>query len=114
PSWSFEWRNAIAALRGEYRCVAPDHLGFGLSDKPARADYTPEGNARRRLALGRELDLRELTLVVHDFGGPIGLPVLLEEPARVRALVVVNSWAWAHAQDPRVRWLSKIIASPLG
>ena len=114
PSWSFEWRHAIAGLRGGYRCVAPDHLGFGLSDKPERADYTPEGHARRLLALVRALDLRDLTLVVHDFGGPIGLPVLLEEPARVRALVVVNSWAWAHAQDPRIRWLSRIVASPLG
>ena len=114
PSWSFEWRHAIAALRGGHRCIAPDHLGFGLSDKPERADYTPQGHAKRLLALVRTLDLRDLTLVVHDFGGPIGLPVLLEEPSRVRALVVVNSWAWAHAQDPGIRWLSRIVASPLG
>jgi haloalkane dehalogenase len=114
PSWSFEWRHAIAALRASARCVAPDHLGFGLSDKPATAGYTPEDHARRLLEFVRALDLRELTLVVHDFGGPIGLPLLLEEPERVRALVVVNSWAFAHAQDPRVRNLSRLVASPLG
>lgn len=114
PSWSFEWRHAIAALRGTARCIAPDHLGFGLSDKPADAGYKPEDHARRLLALVRALDLRELTLVVHDFGGPIGLPVLLEEPQRVRALVVVNSWAFAHAHVPRIRNLSRLVASPLG
>jgi haloalkane dehalogenase len=114
PSWSFEWRTAISELRGEARCVALDHLGFGLSDKPADAAYKPADHARRLLELVRALDLRELTLVVHDFGGPIGVPVLLEEPARVRALVVVNSWAFAHAEDPRVARLSRLVASPLG
>lgn len=114
PSWSFEWRHAILGLRERARCIAPDHLGFGLSDKPAHADYRPEAHAQRLLALVRSLDLSEITLVVHDFGGPIGLPVLLEEPARVRQLVVVNSWAWAHGRDPRIARLSKLVASPLG
>jgi haloalkane dehalogenase len=114
PSWSFEWRAAIAALKDQARCVAPDHLGFGLSDKPAGAAYKPADHAQRLLAFVRALDLREITLVLHDFGGPIGLPVLLEEPARVRALVVVNSWAWAHGADPKIARLSKLVASPLG
>src|SRR5262245_22692226 len=114
PSWSFEWRAAIAGLRDAARCVAPDHLGFGLSDKPAQAAYKPADHARRLLELVRALDLREITLVVHDFGGPIGLPVLLQEPARVRALVVVNSWAWAHGSDPRIARLSRLVASSFG
>lgn len=114
PSWSFEWRHAIGALRAERRCVALDHLGFGLSDKPETAAYRPADHAARLLAFVRALDLRELTLVLHDFGGPIGLPVLLEEPERVRSLVVVNSWAWAHGDDPRIARLSRFVASPLG
>jgi pimeloyl-ACP methyl ester carboxylesterase len=114
PSWSFEWRHAIANLRGEARAIAPDHLGFGLSDKPLSAPYRPQDHARRLIAFVRALDLKDITLVVHDFGGPIALPLIFEEPGRVRALVVVNSWAWAHGDDPRIGRLSRLVASPLG
>ncbi len=114
PSWSFEWRHAIRALSSSHRCVAPDHLGFGLSDKPSDAEYRPEDHARRLLALVRALDLRDLTLVVHDFGGPIGLPVALEEPERVRSIVIVNTWMWPHGEDPQVRRVSRLVASPIG
>jgi haloalkane dehalogenase len=65
-------------------------------------------------ALVHELDLRDLTLVVHDFGGPIGLPLLLDEPERVRSLVIVNTWAWPHGSDPKVARVSRFVASPLG
>lgn len=114
PSWSFEWRRQILALRGRYRCLAPDHLGFGLSDKPSGAGYRPEDHARRLLDWVRALDLRHLTLIVHDFGGPIGLPILLREPERVRSLVLINTWMWPHADNPRVRRASRLVASPLG
>ena len=114
PSWSFEWRHALRALRGQQRVVAPDHLGFGLSDKPECAAYKPADHARRLLSLVRTLDLRDLTLVVHDFGGPIAWPLLLDESDRVRSLVVLNSWAWPHASDRRVRWLSALVGSALG
>ncbi|MBC7174571.1 MAG: alpha/beta fold hydrolase, partial [Polyangiaceae bacterium] len=113
PSWSFEWRHSIAALRASHRVVAPDHLGFGLSEKPD-ADYTPADHSRRLLELVRALDLHDITLVLHDFGGPIGLPIALEEPARVRSLVLVNTWAWAHGDDPTVGRISRLVASPLG
>ena len=114
PSWSFEWRHAISALRGEHRCIAPDHLGFGLSDKPPAAPYTPADHAARLRGLVRALDLRDLTLVVHDFGGPIGLSVALDEPDRVSRIVILNSWMWAHGDDPKVRRLSRLVASPIG
>ena len=114
PSWSFEWRHALAALRQTRRVLAPDHLGFGLSDKLALAPYKPEDHARRLLAWVRALDLRDIDLVLHDFGGPIGLPVLLDEPERVRSLTIVNSWAWAHGSDRKLRRLSQLVASPLG
>ena len=114
PSWSFEWRAPILALRDRYRTLAIDHLGFGLSDKPEDGAYRPEDHASRLLAWVRELDLRDLTLVLHDFGGPIGLSLLLHEPARVRAVVLTNTWAWGHGDDSRVRRLSRLVASPLG
>ena len=114
PSWSFEWRHAIVGLRERARCIAPDHLGFGLSDKPMDAAYKPEDHARRLLAFVRALDLRDITLVVHDFGGPIGLPVLFDEPGRVSSVVIVNTWAWSQADDPRVAKISRFVASPMG
>jgi pimeloyl-ACP methyl ester carboxylesterase len=114
PSWSFEWRHAIAQLSTEARCIAVDHLGFGLSDKPPTAAYRPIDHARRLRAFVHELDLRDVVLVVHDFGGPIGIAALLDEPERFSALVVVNSWAWAHADDRRIRTASRVCASGFG
>jgi haloalkane dehalogenase len=114
PSWSFEWRATVAALRGRFRCIAVDHLGFGLSDKPADAAYRPEAHARRLRALVEALDLRDVVLVVHDFGGPIGLPLALERGGRVSAVVAMNTWMWSNADRPAVARLSRFVASPLG
>ncbi|HEU4535289.1 MAG TPA: alpha/beta fold hydrolase [Polyangiaceae bacterium] len=118
PSWSFEWRACVRALAPTRRCVAPDHLGFGLSEKPsgpgAARVLRPEDHAARLLALVRRLDLRDLTLVVHDFGGPVGLPVALDEPGRVARLVVVNTWAWPNGDDAVARRLDRLVRSPLG
>jgi haloalkane dehalogenase len=114
PSWSFEWRHAIAGLAGRCRRIAPDHLGFGLSDKPLHAPLRPEDHARRLAALVRHLDLRDVTLVVHDFGGPIGLALLEEEPDRIARVMVVNTWAWPHGHDPRIRRLSGLVGSWIG
>lgn len=114
PSWSFEWRHAIRSLRTRYRCVAPDHLGFGLSEKPKHAPYKPSDHARRLSALVSDLDLRNVTLVVHDFGTPIGLSVALDQPDRIASVVVLNGWLWDHGKEPNVARLSRLIASPLG
>lgn len=114
PSWSFEWRHAIRTLSREHRCVAPDHLGFGLSDKPADAAYRPADHARRLQALVDALELRDLVLVVHDFGGPIGLPIALAQRQRVRSLVLVNTWMWSHGHESAVRRVSRLVGSPLG
>jgi pimeloyl-ACP methyl ester carboxylesterase len=113
PSWSFEWRAVITALAGDHRVVAPDHLGFGLSDKPASAPLRPEDHAARLRALVEHLDLRDVTLVVHDFGCPIGLPLALETD-RVARVVVLNGWMWSMADDPRVVRLDRVIRSWLG
>ena len=105
PTWSFEYRHLIAGLRPSRRVIALDHLGFGLSERPADASYTPEAHAARFRAFVDGLGLSRFTLVVHDFGGPIALPVALDDPGRVSRLVVLNSWMWSFAGDPRcARW----------
>jgi cis-3-alkyl-4-acyloxetan-2-one decarboxylase len=96
PTWSYLWRRQIAELsaRGR-RCVAFDHMGFGRSDKPAHLSaYSLQRHVDNALALIDELDLRDVTLVAHDWGGPIGLGALLERRDRLRAVVLMNTWAW--------------------
>jgi pimeloyl-ACP methyl ester carboxylesterase len=114
PSWSFEWRAVIAKLAGARRCIAIDHLGFGLSDKPPAAPLRPEDHARRLEQLIRALDLRNITLVLHDFGGPVGAQVALQMPERVRRIVVVNSWLWPNGDEPALRRLDRVLRSWVG
>ena len=88
PTWSFEYRHLIAGLCGSYRCVALDHLGFGLSGRPEGASYTPEAHAERLRAFVERLGLKRFTLVAHDFGGPIALPLALADQSPVSRLVI--------------------------
>jgi haloalkane dehalogenase len=114
PTWSFLYRELIARLSRAHRVVAVDHLGFGLSDKPADAGYRPEDHARRLAALIASLQLPDVSLVVHDFGGPIGLSYALQHPERVRELVIFNSWLWPLDDDRRVAQVARLAAGPLG
>src|SRR5688572_26509781 len=117
PSWSFEYRELISALRGELRAIAPDHLGFGLSDRPAEVSYSLADHTEnlRRLIAARGVD--KLDLQVHDFGGPIALPLALEAPERIGRLVIMNSWLWPMGVDPKFEkgkplldsWLMKFL-----
>lgn len=95
-TWSYFWRHPIGELtrRGK-RCVAFDHLGFGRSDKPPSLGlYSLQTHVDNALALIDELDLRDVLLVAHDWGGPIGLGALLERRDRLRGVVLMNTWAW--------------------
>ena len=96
PTWSYLWRRPIAALAGNgRRCVAFDHMGFGRSDKPAQLyRYTLQAHVSNAVALIDELDLRDVTRVAPDWGGPIGLGAMLERSDRLRDAVLVNTWAW--------------------
>jgi len=102
PTWSFYWRNLIKSLRGSHRVIAPDHIGCGRSDKPGADAY--EYTMRSRVDdLGRlieELGLREITLVVHDWGGAIGMAWAVEHPELVSRIVVLNSAAF-HLPDSK-------------
>jgi haloalkane dehalogenase len=114
PTWSFEYRALIRALRGDHRAIAPDHLGFGLSERPQDFAYTPEAHAVALQAFVDRLGLERFTLVVHDFGGPIGLPLALERPERVARLVIMNSFLWPLDGDKELARNAAFAASELG
>lgn len=96
PTWSFYYRNLILDLRRDHRVIVPDHIGCGLSDKPAddRYDYTLARRVEDFSCLMAELDLHEVTLVVHDWGGMIGLAWAVRHPHRVARLVIFNTAAF--------------------
>jgi haloalkane dehalogenase len=94
PSWSFVYRHVIRALRVEFRCVALDLPGFGLSEPPPDYGYTPAEHAGIVAAALNELDLRDACLVAHDWGGPIGLRAMLDTDSRISRVVLGNTWAW--------------------
>lgn len=113
PTWSFEWRHLVRGLAGTHRCIAPDLLGFGLSDRPRDFAYTPETHAEALAVFVETLDLRDFTLVVHDYGGPIALPLALE-PGRVRRLVILNSWMWSFGDDAEMVKKGRFAGGALG
>jgi len=94
PTWSFAFRRAIASLRTRRRCVAVDHLGCGLSDKPAAFPYRLEEHVANLERLLDALELERVTLVLHDWGGPIGLGWARRHPERVEGLVLSNTAAF--------------------
>jgi cis-3-alkyl-4-acyloxetan-2-one decarboxylase len=96
PTWSYLWRRPIADLSARgHRCVAFDHMGFGRSDKPPQLSaYSLERHIENAIAVIDALDLSDVTLVGHDWGGPIGLGALLERRDRLRSVVLMNTWAW--------------------
>ena len=114
PTWSFEYRHLIAGLRPGRRVIALDHLGFGLSERPVDASYTPEAHAARFRAFVDGLGLSRFTLVVHDFGGPIALPVALDNPGRVSRLIVLNSWMWSFAEDREMARRARMVSGAFG
>jgi len=95
PTWGYVYRRFIEAVtRAGYRAIVPDHLGFGRSDKPDDPDvYRIEAHADRLEALLESLDLHEASLLVQDWGGPIGLTWAARHPRRVRSLAVLNTFA---------------------
>jgi haloalkane dehalogenase len=106
PTWSFLYRKAIPALTAAgARVVAPDYFGFGRSDKPTDGGwYTFDRHCDSIRRLVEELDLRRVTLVVQDWGGPIGLRLAVEQPERVDRLVLLNT-GLGGGRPPSESWL---------
>ena len=94
PTWSFAFRHVIRALRGQYRCIAVDHLGFGLSERPDDYDYTVRSHVAVLGELIDHLDLNDLIIVGHDWGGPIGLAATTQRSHRVSGVALTNTALW--------------------
>jgi haloalkane dehalogenase len=96
---SLPWRDVIVRLRGRFRCVALDVLGAGPSRAPEGRHLDLGAISRKLETFVRALDLRDLTLVLHDLGGPVGLGIAPRLHDRIRALIVAESFGWPLAQD---------------
>jgi haloalkane dehalogenase len=104
PTWSFLYRKMIPPLAAVARCIAPDYFGFGRSDKPTeRPWYSYDRHVSSITRLVEQLDLQRITLVVQDWGGPVGFRVAVENPDRVAKIVVMNTGIGARA--PGEEWL---------
>jgi haloalkane dehalogenase len=114
PAWSFLYRKIIAGLRDEFRCVAPDYFGYGLSGSgPAGYGYTPREHSAVIERFVDVLGLRDFTIMVQDWGGPVGLGVAGRRPELVRALIIGNTFAWPNT-ELRIRAFSAVMGGPAG
>jgi haloalkane dehalogenase len=114
PTWSFLYRHIITQLSRQFRCVAVDYPGFGLSSARRGYSFKPREHSIVLERLVLALDLREIGLMVQDWGGPIGLGFAGRRPDLIRALVICNTWAWPAQGTKRLEWFSKIVGGPIG
>ncbi|HUB74751.1 MAG TPA: haloalkane dehalogenase [Solirubrobacteraceae bacterium] len=107
PTWSFLWRKVIPPVRDAgFRCIAPDLAGFGRSDKPTDVGfYSYDRHTALAGALLEQLDLRDATVVVHDWGGPIGLRIAVEQRERVQRLVILDTGLFTGHQHMSEAWM---------
>jgi haloalkane dehalogenase len=107
PTWSFLWRKVIPPIReAGFRCIAPDLAGFGASDKPTELGwYTYDRHTQLEATLLEDLDLRGATIVVHDWGGPIGLRLAVEHPQRIARMVILDTGLFTGRQRMSDAWL---------
>ncbi len=111
PTWSFLYRHIVSGLRDRFRCIALDYPGFGLSTAPPGYGYTAAEQSRVVETFVTQLGLRAISMMVHDWGGPIGLSVAVRHPERFRALVIGNTWGWPIRDDKITERFSKIMGS---
>ncbi len=114
PTWSFLYRHIIPRLSREFRCVAVDYPGFGLSSARPGYSFKPREHSTVLERFVVALDLVEIGLMVQDWGGPIGLGFAARNPDRIRALLICNTWAWPAQGTKHLEWFSKIVGSPIG
>lgn len=114
PTWSFLYRKQIKEFSKTHRVIAPDNLGFGLSGHPKNWAYTPEAHGKNVSEFVSKMGLTKFTLVVHDFGGPIGLSHAVHHPETVEKLVIFNTWMWSLAERPDILRVSNAFGGYLG
>ncbi len=110
PTWSFYWRDLITALRPRCRVIAVDHIGCGLSDKPRHYSYRLAQHVANLAQLVERLDLRDITLLAHDWGGAIGLGAALAAQSRFARFVLFNTAAF---RSTRIPWRIRACRAPL-
>lgn len=113
PTWSFLYRGVIEGLRDRFRCVAFDYPGFGLSAPAPGYGFTAAEHTDVAESLVETLDVGEITAMVHDWGGPIGLTVAARHRERYRAVIVANTWAWP-MRRVAARLFSGVVGGPVG
>jgi haloalkane dehalogenase len=113
PTWSFLYRDIVTGLRDRYRCLAVDHPGFGLSSAAPGYGFTPAEHADVLEQFILRLDLTDLTMMVQDWGGPIGFAVATRHPERFAAFVIGNTWAWPKS-DPGTQLFSRLVGGGIG
>jgi haloalkane dehalogenase len=114
PAWSFLYRKIIAGLKAEFRCVALDYPGYGMSSAPAGYRFTPREHSVVLERFVDRLALTELTLMVQDWGGPVGLGLAGRRPELLRRLIIGNTFAWPLNNEFRVRMFSALMGGPIG
>jgi haloalkane dehalogenase len=114
PAWSFLYRKIIAGLRDEFRCVAPDLPGYGRSGAPDGHGYTPREHSAIIERFVDLLELRDMTVMVQDWGGPIGLGLAGRRPELIRELIIGNTFAWPLGGELRIRVFSSLMGGPIG
>jgi pimeloyl-ACP methyl ester carboxylesterase len=114
PAWSFQWRNLIAGLRGSFRCVALDYPGFGLSSAPSGYGFTPSEQSRVLEEFVDYLGLQDITLVMQDWGGPIGLGLAGRRSELVRGVVLGSTWVSPTTTSEARGKFSLIAGGPIG
>jgi len=113
PTWSFVYRDIIKGLSDRYRCIAIDHPGFGLSRAPGGYGYTPREHADVLDRFVERLDLTDVTMMVQDWGGPIGFAVATRHRERFSRFVIGNTWAWPKS-DLGTQVFSRVLGGPIG
>lgn len=114
PTWSFVYRDVIAGLRERFRCIAPDLPGFGFSSPAPGFGFRPAEHSRVIEHFVEALDLRDATLMVQDWGGPIGLGVAGRQPERFAGLILANTFAWPTNGDLHFELFSRLMGGPIG
>lgn len=113
PTWSFLYRHIILGLKDRFRCIAPDYPGFGLSTAQSEYGFMAAEHADVMAGFIEALDLRDISIMMQDWGGPIGFSVALRHPDRVQGLIIGNTWAWPLERFGQ-KMFSRIMGGPVG
>lgn len=114
PAWSFEFRKLIKEFSKTNTCIAPDMIGFGLSEKPMEYSYLPKEQAGNIDLFLESLSLENITMVVGDWGGPVGLSYALNHPEKIKNIVITNTWLWSVRNEWHFQAFSKFTGGPVG